>query len=220
MAVSGKTAAPFEIPYFLGTDKPPDVGTVTKAMAERVHKLEEEAAAARQASGVAGRYVGTAEVTRTSAAYGSFSTPVRVTLPKVLKGQLVEILLAGFAKASIKSESLAVGAAFKLLVGGVETEPRALTNEEGEVAANQYRQMWSQNNSFGLKFSSLGSQEFANRSPYTGYFGAGMLLTPPERLLLGVVGEDTTNFIVELLTKSSSGTVTAKNVMLLARAWG
>jgi hypothetical protein len=37
MAVSGKTAAPHEIPYFLGTDKPPDMAAVTKAIADRVH---------------------------------------------------------------------------------------------------------------------------------------------------------------------------------------
>ena len=35
MAVSGKTASPHEIPYFLGTDKPPDMAAVTKAIAER-----------------------------------------------------------------------------------------------------------------------------------------------------------------------------------------
>jgi hypothetical protein len=39
MAVSGKTAAPYEIPYFLETDKPPDMGAVTQAQAERVHAL-------------------------------------------------------------------------------------------------------------------------------------------------------------------------------------
>ena len=37
MAVSGKTAAPHEIPYYLGTDKPPDMAAVTKAMADRLH---------------------------------------------------------------------------------------------------------------------------------------------------------------------------------------
>ena len=37
MAVSGKTAAPHEIPYFLGTDKPPDMAAGTKAIADRVH---------------------------------------------------------------------------------------------------------------------------------------------------------------------------------------
>lgn len=38
MAVSGKTAAPHEIPYFLGSDSPPDMGDVTQAMAERLHE--------------------------------------------------------------------------------------------------------------------------------------------------------------------------------------
>lgn len=37
MAVSGKTAAPHEIPYYLGGDKPPDMAVVTKAMADRTH---------------------------------------------------------------------------------------------------------------------------------------------------------------------------------------
>lgn len=38
MAVSGKTEAPHEIPYFLGSDAPPDIGDVTKAMADRLHE--------------------------------------------------------------------------------------------------------------------------------------------------------------------------------------
>jgi hypothetical protein len=37
MAVSGKTAAPHEIPYYLGTDKPPDMAAVTKAIADQAH---------------------------------------------------------------------------------------------------------------------------------------------------------------------------------------
>lgn len=37
MAVSGKTAAPWEQPYFLGTDKPPDMAAVTKAGADKTH---------------------------------------------------------------------------------------------------------------------------------------------------------------------------------------
>lgn len=36
MAVSGKTAAPHEIPYFLDGDAPPNMATVTKAMADRL----------------------------------------------------------------------------------------------------------------------------------------------------------------------------------------
>jgi hypothetical protein len=39
MAVSGKTAAPWEIPYFLGADKPPDMAAVTKAIADRTHAV-------------------------------------------------------------------------------------------------------------------------------------------------------------------------------------
>jgi hypothetical protein len=39
MAVSGKTAAPWEVPYYLGTDKPPDMAAVSKAIAERVHAI-------------------------------------------------------------------------------------------------------------------------------------------------------------------------------------
>jgi hypothetical protein len=37
MAVSGKTASPHEVPYFLDSDKPPNMATVTKAMADRLH---------------------------------------------------------------------------------------------------------------------------------------------------------------------------------------
>lgn len=37
MAVSGKTASPHQIPYFLGTDTPPDMAAVTKAIADQVH---------------------------------------------------------------------------------------------------------------------------------------------------------------------------------------
>jgi hypothetical protein len=67
MAVSGKTAAPFEIPYFLSTDHPPDMGAVTKAMAERLHAL------------IAGRSTLIAtEQSRESAAYGTLTTPDKV----------------------------------------------------------------------------------------------------------------------------------------------
>jgi hypothetical protein len=38
MAVSGKTTT-YQVPYFLETDKPPDMGAVTKAIAERVEAL-------------------------------------------------------------------------------------------------------------------------------------------------------------------------------------
>jgi len=39
MAVSGKTAAPIEAPYFLDSDAPPNMATVTKAMSDRLHAL-------------------------------------------------------------------------------------------------------------------------------------------------------------------------------------
>jgi hypothetical protein len=39
MAVSGKTAGPNEIPYFLDGDLPPSMATVTKAMADRLQLL-------------------------------------------------------------------------------------------------------------------------------------------------------------------------------------
>lgn len=52
MAVSGKTAAPHEIPYFLGTDNPPDMAAVTKAMAERT-AVRLDAIAPKQITGVA-----------------------------------------------------------------------------------------------------------------------------------------------------------------------
>jgi hypothetical protein len=41
MTVSGKTAAPIEAPYFLDSDKPPNMGTVTKAQSDRLHALIE-----------------------------------------------------------------------------------------------------------------------------------------------------------------------------------
>jgi hypothetical protein len=41
MAVSGKTAAPILAPYFLDSDKPPNMATVTKAMSDRQHALIE-----------------------------------------------------------------------------------------------------------------------------------------------------------------------------------
>jgi hypothetical protein len=52
MAVSGKTAAPHEIPYYLGTDNPPDMAAVTKAIAERTHG-QLDAIAPKQITGVA-----------------------------------------------------------------------------------------------------------------------------------------------------------------------
>jgi hypothetical protein len=41
MAVSGKTPAPIEQPYFVDGDKPPNMGTVTKAQADRLHAMIE-----------------------------------------------------------------------------------------------------------------------------------------------------------------------------------
>jgi hypothetical protein len=52
MAVSGKTAAPHLIPYFLDGDKPPHMGTVTKAMADQTH-ARLDAIAPKQIVGVA-----------------------------------------------------------------------------------------------------------------------------------------------------------------------
>ena len=38
MTVTGKTAT-YQIPYFLGTDKPPDMAAVTKAISDRIEAL-------------------------------------------------------------------------------------------------------------------------------------------------------------------------------------
>jgi hypothetical protein len=50
MAVSGKTAAPHEVPYALDNDKPTSVPVLTKAMADRVH-LRLDAIAPKQIVG-------------------------------------------------------------------------------------------------------------------------------------------------------------------------
>lgn len=57
MAVSGKTAAPIEAPYYLSTDKPPDMAAVTKAMAERQHALLNGLALSNLAHGTAGQLI-------------------------------------------------------------------------------------------------------------------------------------------------------------------
>lgn len=53
MALSGKTAAPFEIPYYLGEDKPPSLAEGTKKPGERVHALFEALGAKDVLSGTA-----------------------------------------------------------------------------------------------------------------------------------------------------------------------
>jgi hypothetical protein len=57
MAVSGKTAAPHEIPYYLETDSPPDMGAVSKAMAERVHGQLDSIAPKQIVGGTKGQLV-------------------------------------------------------------------------------------------------------------------------------------------------------------------
>lgn len=198
MAVSGKTASPLEIPYALSTDKPPDAPLLSKTQAERLHVLLEERDAEIQRGGVAG-HVFAAEVTRANAAFGSFSTPLKVTLPKVLAGQIVEFYAVGFMNGGVTCR----------LACGPITGPE-LSGEE--VAGTRRPFITSE---AGLVRGSANSpvKDFRDKV-LSGEGEMGM----PIGLARFLNKEDRTNFVLEIEGKGLSANV--KDAYLMARVVG
>jgi hypothetical protein len=99
--------------------------------------LAEDGTLTLQSTG--GHFFSAAELTRTGAAYGAFSTPVEVNLPKVIYGQWIDVLLVCWARASS---------------GGGGTLAMKVGEKEGLVAngvvfsASEWQQFWSNGGSF------------------------------------------------------------------------
>jgi hypothetical protein len=84
MAVSGKTKAPYEIPYFLDTDKPPDMAAVTKALAD---KLDATKWLSRSVGLTVGYKQGTGLVTLS----GSLQTAIELSITPEVASKLIVI---------------------------------------------------------------------------------------------------------------------------------
>jgi hypothetical protein len=121
MAVSGKTAAPHEIPYFLGTDKPPDMAAVTKAIADRLQLrlpialqvggegsllFGTGATTARISTGVykitLAKEAGSVVIATPSLAGGTTGNPVKIRSANASKTS-VEILIENAAEVAVNS---------------------------------------------------------------------------------------------------------------------
>jgi hypothetical protein len=215
MAVSGKTAAPIEAPYALSTDKPTDMPTLTKTMAERQHVLLEQRDAQIQAGGVAGHFssVGV-PLTRTSTALGALSTPVKVTLPRVEAGQLIEIICQGYAESTIgTTKEPPAGIVLGMVVGGTLrtlSEPlQAAERVPGTIPANSFYRFALAERTF------IGSS--TTDPPITP-------LGPPlstQNVMRLPASAEKTPLVIELQGASlSSGTLTVESVYLAARTWG
>lgn len=205
MAVSGKTAAPHEIPYYLGTDAPPDMAVVTKALADRNHALFTEQDENMQRAGVGG-HIFAASVTRASSTSGSFSTPIKVVIPKVAAHQLIQVFLFSYLSAEATVEVRVNGAAVQAPLvqkaspapgnySNVVTSPAGLTiGVSGEVTAAYATEIAAQMQT---------TPSYSGCSP-------AYLMHPAE----------TTPTTVELIGKVPSGTATLKAVHFMARAVG
>jgi len=124
MAVSGKTAAPHELPYYLGTDKPPDMAAVTKALAERTGVRLDALALSQLAHGAAGQLIvvqGTG-----AAAYKALSGDATIT-------EAGAVTIANDAVTAAKIAADAVGAS-EIATGAVgPTELAASAVEETKI---------------------------------------------------------------------------------------
>lgn len=117
---------------------------LSKVQAERHQALLEERDAQIQAGGVAKHIVQAAAATRTSSSLGSFSTPIKVTLPKVKEGQMIEVRAAGFAKCSVKTKAGIEGSVIGISFAGGTVPQVSLANGIEEVAANALRNISTQ----------------------------------------------------------------------------
>lgn len=165
----------------------------------------EKADALFQAGGVAKRLYVVGESARTSVTYGSFGTPLLLTLPKVLANQMIEIVCFGWAKGT-------TAGSLRLTVPG----NTSIVNGTLPRATNTFFTLKST-----LTQGSLTFDVAANATPVTpldktaGAGGTGV------DVLRYVNKEDRTGFTVELQgNELSGGTVTVTNVYLAARVWG
>ena len=233
MAVSGKTSD-FEIPYLTEEDGP-DMGAGDKAIAERVNailkSIKGDATLATNGTltvGSNGKSLYIAGATeRTSAAFGSFGTPLKVTLPNVRAKQIIEILAFGWGSATIESKQTEEpGGYFALQVGGVTIAEAKLSNSAHAVASGSFRQVATSPYA-GLQILYPGAGTANTETDYE----IGSARTTVERLGFGAISPfarptqfmanaEVTNLIVEIVGRSTSGTVKLTNGILLARPVG
>lgn len=192
MAVSGKTAAPYEIPYFLGTDKPPDMAAVTKAIADRVHAL------------AAGRWYApkiiTAEESRTSTEFGFLtSTEDKIEGVVVPTGGL---LLLNF-HAQVKSSVAAAGRVVPFIGSNNLFNPGGSTNAEAKTEGTSFVTINS--GPTALEKSSTAAEEQTSGQ----VVGAALEI---------FVAAGT--YTVSVKYAATSGSITAKNRRLYVRVLG
>lgn len=150
-----------------------------------------------------------AALTRASTSLGAFSTPVKVTLPKVKAGQIIEVVAGCYVKSSVASTEVG-GGSVGIAIGGVTVVNQGLYTVKGasELAANTYL------------FALLGAEGFAKAGavPATPATLLGKVL--PSGGLRFVASAEATSVIVELQGASATGTITVEDVILAARVWG
>jgi hypothetical protein len=197
MAVSGKTAAPQEIPYYLGTDKPPDMAAVTKAMADQVH-------ARLNALGLASctsKLINTEE-SRTNTEFGTLATADEVKLTLAEAG----LLVVGFM-AEVKS-SVAAAGQVALFINGTQVarfEGGASVNVAGTTVGT------------GFCFVTTAQDKLNVKEGVVGVATTGLLLMATGTAGgLMVHGAPAAEYTITARYKATSGSVTAKNRRLYA----
>jgi len=228
MAVSGKTTK-LEWPYYLGTDKPPDMAAVTKAQAEKAEALltgtkgqllvvQSTGAPAFKAMKGDGTLAedGTltakdhsvsvyqaAAVTRTNVAQGSFSNPIKLTLPAVNANQLIEVFVLGLASSSVKG------------TGMIELG----TTSGSAISATLTALNLSENPAnMAIPFMTGEGSGFKNAGP--GEHVPGSTIPDQMEPFRFIPPFNATNFAIELLGSTASGTITAEKVWMMARLNG
>jgi hypothetical protein len=178
-------------------------------------EVQAELDSAKQAGGVAG-HVFASEVSRSSTTLGSFSTPVKVTLPKVKARQIIEVVCA-FAVLHVSSGLPAV----HLWVNGDDVyNPYTGEGEGSSIAfgnptAGKYR-VYRSNDRQPF------TEEEREGSP-SDPAGVGHLAVARMRpIFLDGPSEDATNLPIELVGSNSASGVPIKLAYprLYARVWG
>lgn len=176
-------------------------------------QIAEKADAFTQLGGVAGHFVSTAALTRASTTYGSFSTPIKVELPKVAADQLIDIYLLTWCKLGEPHPFL------RLAVGGEAIQRRLLFTEDAiEVigAAGKFAVVASNAGYEGFSLIPLGPElteaEAITRSGLLSTGRSGF----PSPVSVKNKNAEGKPLAIELQGKIASGTVSLQGAYLAA----
>lgn len=176
---------------------------------QQIKELAEAADALDQLGGANAAHIYVEEATRENVAYGSFSTPIKVSLPKVASKQLVKI-------------------GFYLLVAGTASATNIRLNVNGTTAlvgAAEITAAGGTNTALYTPFSSVGSG-ITSTAPIEGTsIGAFTTIVNNTPQMLGLVPmhfsaptSESKPFTVEIQGKLAAGKATVKLAMLWAQA--